>query len=181
MRGAGRLDPVTCMRVLGLGEAASAVQIKQAYRALAQRLHPDKSGDDEESRRRFIEVCQAYRCLIKAARLAEQGAMLGVCCACREFGEVLIVLDGHTRCPACTLRTQPRPLLPMPVLIVKRCWVSILLLVLCGLLLFVDRPTGAFVAGLTALVSLAVTCIRVRYCARPRDRMAVVTDRAPGV
>ena len=64
---AGPRDPYT---VLGLSKDASAADVKQAYRALANQYHPDKvSHLGEEFRqlaeRRFKEIQEAYQALQK--------------------------------------------------------------------------------------------------------------------
>ena len=46
--------------VLGLKRSASDEDIKQAFREMALRTHPDKGGDPEE----FRKVREAYECLI---------------------------------------------------------------------------------------------------------------------
>lgn len=46
--------------VLGVGQDASADEIKRAYRKLARVNHPDSSPDDPEAERRFKEVGEAY-------------------------------------------------------------------------------------------------------------------------
>lgn len=48
-------------RILGLAAGASAIEIKQAYRRLAMRLHPDHQGDPVA----FMTVHQAYERLTK--------------------------------------------------------------------------------------------------------------------
>jgi len=50
-------DPYT---ILGVGRSASADDIKKAYRKLAHRFHPDKSGGDEA---KFKELNEAYQVL----------------------------------------------------------------------------------------------------------------------
>ena len=50
--------------VLGVSPDAEDVVIKAAYRALAQRYHPDKNaGDPAYSRQRMSELNEAYRIL----------------------------------------------------------------------------------------------------------------------
>ena len=39
-------------RLLGLEEAATLKEIKQAYRRMAFRYHPDRAGEDPERERR---------------------------------------------------------------------------------------------------------------------------------
>lgn len=48
---------------LGLEKAASADQIKKAYRKLAMKFHPDKNPDDKKAEERFKEITEAYAVL----------------------------------------------------------------------------------------------------------------------
>lgn len=50
-------------RRLGLGETATPGEIKQAYRRLAGRLHPDHNPEDAEAETRMAELARAYRLL----------------------------------------------------------------------------------------------------------------------
>jgi curved DNA-binding protein len=54
-------------RLLGVSRAASADEIKLAYRRLAQRLHPDVSTDPQDGER-FKEITVAYHVLRDAER-----------------------------------------------------------------------------------------------------------------
>lgn len=173
------------MRQLELGEAASVDEIKQAYRRLAQQLHPDKHGGDDAARRRFVEVSKAYRMLIKAARAAERGMDVGTCRRCGAFGEIVVGPDGHPRCEPCVLQPVGSRLLPFPMLVVVKCASTFVLLAIGGYLLAVALTTGkqvyaavAALAGLLGLVSLAYTCVSVVYCLRPRERMLHRKQRA---
>src|SRR5258705_7547876 len=49
--------------VLGIGTAASAVQIRRAYQRLARRYSPDVNFWDREAQSLFEEISQAYRVL----------------------------------------------------------------------------------------------------------------------
>jgi len=49
--------------VLGVEKSASAKEIKQAYRKLAQRFHPDANAGDLDAETRFKEVNEAYEVL----------------------------------------------------------------------------------------------------------------------
>jgi curved DNA-binding protein CbpA len=63
---------------LGLHSGAEAVVITAAYRALAQRYHPDKwHGDSAEAHRRMSELNEAYRVLGSASLRAEYDAARG--------------------------------------------------------------------------------------------------------
>jgi curved DNA-binding protein len=53
--------------VLGVARTATADEIKQAYRRLASKFHPDKGGDTE----RFQEIEAAYRTLGDAEKRAQ--------------------------------------------------------------------------------------------------------------
>lgn len=55
------------VKVLGLEQGATDVEIKQRYRALARQYHPDKNKDlaKEEAEKRFMEIQEAYETLSK--------------------------------------------------------------------------------------------------------------------
>ncbi|GAA52774.1 DnaJ homolog subfamily C member 16 [Clonorchis sinensis] len=58
---------------LGLPRSASQADIKNAYRRLAQKYHPDKNSD-EDAAQKFMEVNEAYGVLSKPERRAEYDA-----------------------------------------------------------------------------------------------------------
>lgn len=61
--------------VLGVLPGAESIVITAAYRALAQRYHPDRwQGDKAEANRRMAEINEAYRVLGDAERRAEYDA-----------------------------------------------------------------------------------------------------------
>src|SRR5215467_14148273 len=47
-------------KALGVGEKASADEIKKAYRKLAKQFHPDSTGGDKAKEARFKDVQNAY-------------------------------------------------------------------------------------------------------------------------
>jgi molecular chaperone DnaJ len=49
--------------ILGVGRKASAKEIKQAYRKLARKHHPDVNAGDKDSEAKFKEINQAYEVL----------------------------------------------------------------------------------------------------------------------
>ena len=49
--------------ILGLSRSASEKEIKQAYRELAKKFHPDRNDDSPEANERFKEVSEAYSVL----------------------------------------------------------------------------------------------------------------------
>jgi hypothetical protein len=49
---------------LGLGQAATAGEIKKAYHQLAEQLHPDRNTEDAQAQVRMNELTQAYRLLV---------------------------------------------------------------------------------------------------------------------
>ena len=52
-------------KILGVNKGASEEEIKKAYRALAHKYHPDKSGGDEA---KFKEINEAYQVLSNKAK-----------------------------------------------------------------------------------------------------------------
>ncbi len=67
----------THYQVLGVQPDAEDLVIKAAYRALAQRYHPDKwSGDKAEAEQRMSEINDAYTVLSDAAKRREYDAEL---------------------------------------------------------------------------------------------------------
>jgi hypothetical protein len=177
MGGMRHLNPAECFRVLGLPDAASPAEIKRAYRRMAQRFHPDKNRGDELARRHFDTISDAYRFLMRTARLVEKGTPLGTCCVCREFGEVVVGIDGRSRCPKCVLRPGGRLLLPMPVYTIASGAGAFVLLGVAIYLLLRATATGdivyaagAFAAGLGAIAAVAFVCFRVVYCIQPQEQ-----------
>ena len=56
-------------RILGVLDDAEDIIIKAAYRALAQRYHPDKwSGDQAEATKRMTDINEAYSELSDASK-----------------------------------------------------------------------------------------------------------------
>ena len=176
-----RMSSRDCMALLGLRGPVVVEDVKHAYRRLALRMHPDKHRGDEDARRRFVLVSNAYRQLMRSARAVHQGRSVGECSACGEFGEVLVGLNGRPRCPRCIFRPEGGHLLPMPPLVVVNCIGTIALLaatvyLLGGAMLAESDKTagryaiGALAAGLLALIALAVTGISVAYCVTHREQ-----------
>ena len=50
-------------KVLGVPEQAEEEQIKQSYRKLAKKYHPDLNPDNPEAEARFKEIVEAYETL----------------------------------------------------------------------------------------------------------------------
>ena len=182
MSSVSRMSPDECMRLLGLVGPVSVEQIKQSYRQLAQRWHPDKNSGDELARQQFMSISEAYRTLVRAARAVEQGRKVGVCAECGQFGEVAQGLDGSSRCGRCILQPGGGRLLPMPLLVVAKCVGTVVLIaVAVGLLycaLIAEDPSrvvalsaGAALVGLLSLAALTWTCLTVIHCLSDRERI----------
>lgn len=58
-------------KVLGVSKTATAAEIKQAYRKLARRHHPDANKGDAKSETRFKEISEAYNVLSDPQRRKE--------------------------------------------------------------------------------------------------------------
>lgn len=50
-------------RALGLSEEATIFEIKEAYRELSKKFHPDKYPGDQEAQKRFERITKAYQTL----------------------------------------------------------------------------------------------------------------------
>ena len=57
------LSPADPYAVLGVSPAASAAEIKSAYRTLVKRHHPDTNNGDKGAEERFKCINQAYNTL----------------------------------------------------------------------------------------------------------------------
>jgi len=49
--------------ILGLNPTANQDEIKKSFRHLALKHHPDKNGNSEESRQKFMSIVEAYEVL----------------------------------------------------------------------------------------------------------------------
>jgi len=56
------LDALQCYQTLGLNESASLKEVKQAYRQLSLKYHPDRNKE-RESDKKFKEITEAYQFL----------------------------------------------------------------------------------------------------------------------
>jgi DnaJ-class molecular chaperone len=49
--------------ILGIKKTATQEEIKQSFRKLALRYHPDKNKNSEESKKKFMQIVEAYEVL----------------------------------------------------------------------------------------------------------------------
>ena len=61
--------------VLGISKDASEDQIKQSFRSLARKYHPDKNPDDPDDESMFKEIQEAYAIL---SNPEEGGSMMSL-------------------------------------------------------------------------------------------------------
>jgi len=64
-------------KTLGVDKTASADEIKKAYRKLAKRYHPDKTGGDKAKEREFKKISGAYDLLSDPEKRSQYDAMRG--------------------------------------------------------------------------------------------------------
>ena len=53
----------TYYEILGIKKTATQAEIKQSFRRLALRYHPDKNKNSEESKKKFMQIVEAYEVL----------------------------------------------------------------------------------------------------------------------
>lgn len=58
-------------KILGIEQQADEEQIKQAYRKLAKKYHPDLNPDNPEAEEKFKNIVEAYETLGDAAKRKE--------------------------------------------------------------------------------------------------------------
>jgi len=58
-------------KILGVGRSASDKEIKQAYRRLARKHHPDVNPNDKQAEEKFKEITEAYEVLSDAQKRAQ--------------------------------------------------------------------------------------------------------------
>ena len=58
-------------KILGVAEFESAENIKNAYRKLARKWHPDVAGSSEDALNRFKEINEAYEILSNVIKKEE--------------------------------------------------------------------------------------------------------------
>jgi len=83
--------------VLGISRGASDREIKDAYRQLALKFHPDKNQGDKGAEEKFKEINEAYEALSdpKKRQLYDQYGHAGV-----GAGKVSVILRGLVEMPA---------------------------------------------------------------------------------
>ena len=57
--------------ILGVSTSASPAEIRQCFRELALKYHPDKNKNSEESRQKFMQIVEAYKVLTESSTRKE--------------------------------------------------------------------------------------------------------------
>ena len=70
--------------ILGVPKNASEKGIKEAFRRLARKYHPDLNRDDPDTTRKFTELAEAYRTLKSQEKRNEVDARI-ISEYCRSF------------------------------------------------------------------------------------------------
>jgi len=68
---AGTAVKTDLYEILGVAESASQEEVRKAYRELARKYHPDKTGGDKEAENRLKEINAAYDVLKNEEKRAE--------------------------------------------------------------------------------------------------------------
>lgn len=64
--------------ILGITTLSSAEEIKSAYRKLARKYHPDVTGNDAESIKKFKEITEAYETLSDETKKKRYNILMGI-------------------------------------------------------------------------------------------------------
>jgi hypothetical protein len=165
--------------VLGLPPSAGRELVHATYRRLALEHHPDHNPGDETSYARFKTLATAHRVLQHKFDLDEYqlGKRPGECEHCGRYDLLRTALDGSHCCMQCLSLANARRQLPAPPIVIATCATTIVLLVLAVVCFAVgctsrgiECSIASFSLGVAALVSLAVTCVTIRYTAVPSRR-----------
>mgnify|MGYP000031858403 CR=1 FL=1 len=65
-----------CYRLLGVGPGAKQVEVKESYRRLARRYHPDINPGDKLAQEKFIRFTEAYKLLLSAIKECDREPVL---------------------------------------------------------------------------------------------------------
>lgn len=142
-----------CYSTLELRHGASLSEAHDAYKRLALLHHPDRNGDDPESRRIFCRVTEAYARLRLANHARSRSTRAGECPACRSVGDLFVGLHGKLSCADCLLGRRRR-YLPLPTYRQIRCVVAILCLGVASCCLFQTAVYGAPVYAFAGFLSV---------------------------
>lgn len=109
-----------CLQTLGLRGPVDRRELQQAYKVLAQRLHPDHARGNPHATEAFQRVTEAYSRLKDLTEHRERGGAVGVCSRCERLDRLCTPARNGALCATCVL-ARPR-LLPGPLLRAIRGW-----------------------------------------------------------
>ncbi len=166
--------------VLGLDPTVDREIVHTTYRKLALQHHPDRNPGDSASLERFKQLTAAYRVLQRKFHTESlaPGQMQGECDSCGNYALLRVALDGSQCCVDCLSRVSHRRMLPAPPIVIASCAATVVLLILaaaCLLLGGANANSATFYyalglgLGVSALASLAITCVTVIYTAEPQS------------
>lgn len=78
------MKPAECYQILGLQKGASQKEIKNAYRQLSLKYHPDKNNSHRDGER-FKQITEAYQLLRKEQKAGNKATETEVAAKYTEF------------------------------------------------------------------------------------------------